>query len=93
MLVNPIRFGRAPFGEQRDYRRIDVIIEELRSLWKRHPDTRLGQLISNAVRAEHAMRGKEMTEADIRLVEDDVILRGVRIYEGPWEDDVVKGEH
>jgi hypothetical protein len=34
-------------GEERDPERIDVLIEQLRSLWKEHPTQRLGQLLVN----------------------------------------------
>jgi hypothetical protein len=35
------------WGTPRDPQRIDRIVEELRTAWKRDPDQRLGQLLSN----------------------------------------------
>lgn len=34
----------------RDANRIDVILSEIKSIWKKYPDLRLGQLICNVVR-------------------------------------------
>lgn len=34
----------------RDPKRIDIILEELNSIWKENPDLRLGQLICNVAR-------------------------------------------
>jgi hypothetical protein len=36
-------------GEERDPERIDVLIEQLRDLWRRYPSMRLGQVIVSTV--------------------------------------------
>ena len=41
----------------RDPERIDRMVEKLRTLWHRHPDQRLGQLIENYVIPSGEMRG------------------------------------
>ena len=33
----------------RDINRIDLILDRLKTLWKKHPDLRLGQLILNVL--------------------------------------------
>ena len=54
----------------RDPKRIDRILEIIRGIWKRNPDTRLTQLIMNALR---------MTE-DPYYVEDDKLEEALRNY-------------
>lgn len=76
---DPIRFGAAPFGEKRDPRRIDAVIEELRRLWRRHPDTRLSQLVYNAVRQQRDVPPCP----ELFYAEDDVTLAGIREYGKP----------
>lgn len=34
----------------RDVNRIDVILNEIKNIWKKYPDLRLGQLICNVIR-------------------------------------------
>lgn len=34
----------------RDINRIDVVLNEIKDIWKKYPDLRLGQLICNVVR-------------------------------------------
>ena len=52
----------------RDPNRIDPILDEIREIWKRHPDLRLGQLILNARLGEdHAPRLYNLE--DDRLIE------------------------
>lgn len=50
----------------RDPNRIDEVLEQLKILWKEHPDQRLGQLISNTA-----------YPSDIFNVEDDVMLKRI----------------
>lgn len=33
----------------RDERRIPIVLDELRRFWEKHPDWRLGQIVSNVV--------------------------------------------
>ena len=34
----------------RDINRIDTVLSEIKSIWEKNPDLRLGQLISNVIR-------------------------------------------
>ena len=54
----------------RDPERIDRMLEKIRTLWKRNPDLRLGQLIVNA-----ANDGGNTTIP--YYAEDDTVERGV----------------
>lgn len=53
--------------------RIDPMIEQLRSIWKAHPDWRLGQLIANGVRAETGQMN-----CDPFYIEDEDLLKGLK---------------
>ena len=39
-------------GKGRDPQRIDELLMELERIWKKHPDTRLGQLLVSCVNGE-----------------------------------------
>ena len=53
----------------RDPARIDAILDDLRVLWKRHPDLRLGQIVVNA--ASRAPTARPMTTSrDLFFIED-----------------------
>jgi hypothetical protein len=43
----PLPVWRPAAGQEREPERVDVLIEQLRSLWKRHPSMRLGQRLVN----------------------------------------------
>ena len=46
-----MRDGQRPeLNANRDWNRIPKILEQLKSLWSRYPDMRLGQLLENVVR-------------------------------------------
>ena len=47
----------------RDPNRIDIILEEIKNIWKEHPDLRLGQLLLNAV-----------PETYLYYIEDDKLI-------------------
>jgi uncharacterized protein YihD (DUF1040 family) len=34
----------------RDVNRIEIVLDRIKELWKKYPDLRLGQLISNVIR-------------------------------------------
>lgn len=53
----------------RDPERIDKILDDIKSIWKRHPDMRLGQLICNVI-----------PETYIYFVEDDSMIEAVNKY-------------
>ena len=57
--------------------RIDKILDELKSLWNRHPDMRLGQLLENYVFTD----GKRGDKTSVRMFyqEDDETLRKLSI--------------
>ena len=61
----------------RDTKRIDDMIEQIRMIWKRNPDLRLGQLIGNCCNEDY-----------IYWVEDD----DLSAYLGSFYHDGVKGE-
>lgn len=48
----------------RDVNRIDVILSEIKDIWKKYPDLRLGQLICNVVRDPtlYYIEDKELVE-------------------------------
>ncbi len=53
----------------RDPNRIDAAIERLRTVWRKHPDIRLGQLISAA--AKHG------PDIPVHLIEDEPLLKAL----------------
>jgi hypothetical protein len=56
-------------GTMRDPDRIDAIIERLRAVWKRHPDLRLGQMVSN---------GAEFWPGvPVHIIEDEPLIEAV----------------
>lgn len=54
----------------RDPKRIEEILNKIEKLWKKHPDTRFGQLISNIVLDE-----------ELYYLEDDRFLKKMEIFE------------
>ena len=52
----------------RDPARIDQVLAAVREVWVEHPDSRLGQLLVNAVRASEP-------DSDLFSVEDSVLVR------------------
>lgn len=48
----------------RDVNRIDVILSEIKNIWEKYPDLRLGQLICNVVRdpALYYIEDKKLVE-------------------------------
>ena len=59
----------------RDPTRIDPIVELVATLWKKHPDWRLSQLVINAHAVTHE-------PGDAYFADDDVLERGLRILLG-----------
>ena len=53
----------------RDPDRIDAMVERVRAVWKRHPDSRLGQLVANG-----AKFGPDMP---VHLIEDEELLTAI----------------
>lgn len=51
----------------RDPNRIDEILDELKSIWVKHPDLRLGQLLLNTV-----------PEAYLYYIEDDELIKELK---------------
>ena len=60
----------------RDENRIDEMCEELKQLWHRLPDWRLGQLIENLARAINPYC------KDAFYVEDEDMLRSINMWKG-----------
>lgn len=54
----------------RDPARIAPMLEELKRLWLKHPDLRLGQLIVNVAPADR----------DLFYIEDDKLLEAIRAW-------------
>lgn len=59
----------------RDPARIDPMLAQLAIMWKQQPDTRLGQLLSNAA----SLGG--WSQNDIFMVEDHVVVAGLEIMD------------
>lgn len=57
---------------QRDPERIDKVLKAIGKYWKKNPDLRLMQLLTNACRLEYPHLN------DFFFVEDDVVKRAVR---------------
>jgi uncharacterized protein YihD (DUF1040 family) len=57
----------------RDPNRIPVMMELLKTLWTRHPDLRLGQILVNARDTDH-----NVFDGDIFYTDDATIERGLR---------------
>lgn len=55
----------------RDPERIDRLTERLKNLWKKYPDLRLGQLISNLFR-----------DPTLYYVEDEDLIKGLEEFYG-----------
>lgn len=53
----------------RDPKRIDKILDELKVLWKKYPDMRLGQLILNVI-----------PETRLYYVEDETLIKDLLKY-------------
>lgn len=49
--------------------RIDAIIERLRAVWKRHPDLRLGQMVSNGA--------KFGPDIPVHVIEDEPLIAAI----------------
>ena len=58
-----------PWDRPRDPARIEPTLAELRRIWERYPDMRLGQLVVN---------GARRVDRDPFNVEDDLLLHGLR---------------
>ena len=54
---------------KRDPKRISPTLDRLKRVWQRHPELRLGQLISNT------MNGK-----DIYYIEDELLVKEIELY-------------
>ena len=66
----------------RDEKRIDIIIEGLRETWKKHPDLRFLQLISNMVYPIENTRGP----CSIFNIEDDVFEKMIKTHSKHMDD-------
>ncbi len=57
----------------RDPNRIDPILKQIEIYWKKCPDLRLGQIVSNAHDTHTALNGKPL-KRDVFYFEDDELL-------------------
>ena len=64
----------------RDPGRIDKILDDIKSIWKKHPDMRLGQLLCNVI-----------PETYMYFVEDDSMIDAVKKYYGQIEGGTENG--
>lgn len=55
----------------RDPDRIPLVLRELERIWQRHPDWRLGQLLSNLA---------AWAEEDVWDIEEDVLVREINTH-------------
>lgn len=58
----------------RDPNRIEPIMAELTEMWKKHPDMRLGQFLSNIIGEAYMLNGKR----DTFYVEDEKFMELLR---------------
>ena len=59
----------------RDPKRIDIILQEISTIWHKYPDMRLGQLIGNVLEGP-----------SLYYVEDDSLVKALKdVYEGAKE--------
>lgn len=59
--------------KMRDPKRIDVVLSELRDIWLKNPDLRLGQIVVNCAQPIEP-------QPAIFHIEDDDLLEGLRRY-------------
>jgi hypothetical protein len=72
----------------RDPKRIDIIIKELKKVWKICPDLRLGQLVENiCCQSEYAILKEyrvenfySVPETALFYLEDDILLKRLKEY-------------
>lgn len=73
--------GKNPFASlpPRNPDRIDAVLADVRAVWEKYPDMRLGQIISNAI--HKASPGLDTGEFVVELfyAEDDKLQRGLRL--------------
>ena len=56
----------------RDPNRIEIVLNEIKEIWKKHPDLRLCQLLLNLVANPNSLY----------YVEDDILIKGLKdLYE------------
>jgi uncharacterized protein YihD (DUF1040 family) len=58
----------------RDPERIDRVLTTLKTIWKRNPDMRLGQLVVNAAKAASY---EDISQSRLFYIEDEQILKGL----------------
>jgi uncharacterized protein YihD (DUF1040 family) len=59
----------------RNLDRIDPMLEMIRRIWKKYPDLRLTQLLSNA-----ALSSDEWSDNDLYHLEDDKLFKALTLY-------------
>lgn len=68
----------------RNPERIDRVLEDLRRIWKKSPDLRLGQVIIGCV--QQKVLGRSVQTNDVFYIEDEKLQAGMKIYEGLIDD-------
>lgn len=59
-----------------DPKKIDSVIEVIANVWKKYPNLRLGQLLSNAVHI-----GMDNDLIDLFYIEDDKLIEMIRKFD------------
>lgn len=73
-----------PFsGPPRDPKRIPEILNRLEQAWLKQPDTRLGQLLINALHKD----GMSVVDLELKLwyTEDDELIEHIEAPMGKWQ--------
>ncbi len=60
----------------RNPKRIPTVLSEISNIWKKYPDLRLGQLLSNAV-----CMSTEIDPANLFYVEDDKLIEMIKTFD------------
>jgi len=68
----------------RDPKRIDRILRLIKKIWKKHPDYRLGQLLSNHTR--FGQTDDDGTPRSIFNYEDDDIIKDLELWVGLFDE-------
>lgn len=69
-------FAERIVSNMRDPNRIDKVLDDIKALWKKYPDLRLGQLICNVLQ-----------DPALYYVEDNELVRYLKAYYGVEEKD------
>ena len=80
-FFSALRKVKAMFNTPRDPKRIDPLLSEIRRVWVKNPDLRLGQLLVNAKIFETEDSSEH--RGDLFNYEDDQLLKAIQSYDKP----------